>query len=472
MSKEDNKFRKKNYTDFDARLDQELEEEILERQKQIRRQAPDLELLRRKIQEGTGEAGLVETLKKACSYFLCYDMEADVCRTQELFREAIRSYGDLRLDLMEQAGLLGCLAFKQNMPTAGEACAKTVADGLQYFGKDAAEELERGYGYLRNLADISLRTRNEAAFEHIVVQVRWLAERNPGQVPSGLTALLQDLLFVASDRRQTGALKEICRMSRGVLRELPASFRGRRKFALEWSATAAQIAQRGWEPEARLLLASLCRFVASVREPGLVKALLQDFALHMQMQSHWDGAESAFRLYYPCQQLLLILLRREERRYVKAVRAIGDFAGRGEPDIGTETEGINLPESVGPAAGATTGNGGGAYDGSLKARTAKEEALTMIRILLRTARDITANSARLNMQDEWEIYTGWRKLWLAAETGRERRQKRIRAFLQLTAEYWRRSQPSSSRRQWGKMAEVMWPSVLAPMEYELLDRLV
>lgn len=40
MSKGDEKFRKKNYTDFDARLDQALDEELEERQRQIQKKAP------------------------------------------------------------------------------------------------------------------------------------------------------------------------------------------------------------------------------------------------------------------------------------------------------------------------------------------------------------------------------------------------------------------------------------------------
>lgn len=431
MSSKGDKFRKKNYTDFDARLDRELEEEILERQKQIRQQAPDLDLLERQIRQGTAEIGLAEKLKQTCSYFLCYDMEEAACRTMGIFREAIRGYGGVRSDLIGQAGLLGCLAFRQNMAQAGEACADAVAQGMQYLEKEETETLDRSYGFLRNIADISLRTRNEASFFRIVAQIQAVRERQPGRVPSGLLALLQDLLFMASDRRQTDALRTVCRISRDVLRDPALSAGSRRKFALEWSATAAQIAQRGWTEETRLLLSGLCRFLAAARDSELTRALLTDFALHIQMQSHWDGTESAFALYYPCQLFALFVLRRAEVQYLKVVPP---------------------------------------KDGPLPAE--REEALVMIRFLLRNARDIIANSARLNMQDEWQVYTAWRKLWLTAEPGKEGRQKRIRKFLQLTAEYWRRSQPSSSRRQWAKMAEVMWPSVLSAAEYGLLDQLV
>ena len=81
---------------------------------------------------------------------------------------------------------------------------------------------------------------------------------------------------------------------------------------------------------------------------------------------------------------------------------------------------------------------------------------------------MAAACARLLMKDEWEIYTAWQREWLYAIAGKEKRQNRVRQFLQMTAEYWQSTQPSRSRKQWEAMAEVMNPSRLSDKHLELI----
>ena len=68
-------------------------------------------------------------------------------------KEALRGYGSLRGDLLDLAGLVGCLAFKRAMPQAGEAYALTVLEGLQYLGPEETDWLDKGFSALRNIAN-------------------------------------------------------------------------------------------------------------------------------------------------------------------------------------------------------------------------------------------------------------------------------------------------------------------------------
>ena len=98
----------------------------------------------------------------------------------------------------------------------------------------------------------------------------------------------------------------------------------------------------------------------------------------------------------------------------------------------------------------------------------KEKALGMIRFVLRNGRDMAAACARLLMKDEWEIYVAWQREWLSAVAGKEKRQKQVRQFMQMTAEYWQSTQPSRSNKQWKAMAEVVNPSQLSDKHLELI----
>jgi len=101
----------------------------------------------------------------------------------------------------------------------------------------------------------------------------------------------------------------------------------------------------------------------------------------------------------------------------------------------------------------------------------KETVVDMLRFLLRNGRDFTAACARLLMKDEWEIYLSWLHEGIAIAGKHEKTRRRIRKYLQMVAEYWRCTQPSRSKKQWEKMAEIMRPSEMSEEESALVDRL-
>ena len=157
------------------------------------------------------------------------------------------------------------------------------------------------------------------------------------------------------------------------------------------------------------------------------------------MQTKWDDFETAFELYYPCQVFMLAALQWAIRKYRRII------VGEGSLEAEAEWQASDMMTQL---------------ETKMNLVTEKENVLDTIRFLLRNVRDTAAACARLVMKDEWEIYVSWQRAWLAACGKSERRRKQVRIFLQLAAEYWHGTQPSRSHRQWGKMDEVMQPSLL------------
>ena len=301
-------------------------------------------------------------------------------------------------------------------------------------------------GWLASIL-VPSRTRNEWDFREIVTALQQYWENYRVAVTPGFISILSDLLFVAADRRQINALKTICSLSRSVIRHDSVDRVMRQHFAMEWSNTAAQIAQRGWEAECQLLLKHLCLCSGSLRDDVLIKRVMADVSLHMQIQSRWDNFETAFRLFYPCQLFSLVLLHWGMNRYNHVL----------------------LSEKVMEVEAATRDSGIlGQMEQKMELLEEKDKALGMIRFVLRNGRDMAAACARLLMKDEWEIYVAWQREWLSAVAGKEKRQKQVRQFMQMTAEYWQSTQPSRSNKQWKAMAEVVNPSQLSDKHLELI----
>ena len=447
MEKPENSIFKKGYTEFDQWLDQELEEEKEERRRQLLLQAPDFKLLNQMLESGEYSQDLASKLKDGGLYYLRSGEEESAERFMSIFRKTLESHPTVREELIKQAGFVGCMAFKRDMPRLGRLCGEAILSGMRLLGPEERELIEQGYLQFKNVTDTAVRTRNEVDFREIVTALQQYWENSGTAVTPGFISVLSDLLFVAADRRQINALKIICSLSRSVIRHDSVDRVARQQFAMEWSNTTAQIAQRGWEEECQTLLKHLCLCLASLRDDVLIKRVMADVSLHMQIQSKWDNFETAFRLFYPCLLFCLTLLRWGMKRYDRVL----------------------LSEKVLEVETATRDSGMlGQVERKMELLDEKEKALGMIRLVLRNGRDMAAACARLLMKDEWEIYTAWQREWLSAFSGNEKRQKQVRQFMQMTAEYWRSTQPSRSRKQWDAMAEVVVPARLSDKHLELV----
>ena len=447
MAKQEKGIFKKGYTEFDQRLDQELEEEKEERRRQLLLQAPDFKLLNQMVESGEYSRELAAKLKDGGLYYLRSGEEDTTEKFMGVFRRTLQLHPSVREELFKQAGFLGCMAFKRDMPRLGRFCGEAILSGLCLLNREEPEVAEQGYLHFKNIADTAVRTHNDRDFREIVNALQRYWQENRISVTSGLLELLSALLFVAADRRQINALTTACSLSRDVLCHSSADPVMRMRFAMEWSSTAAQIAQRGWEEESGLLLKHLCLCLGGLRDTGLIKKAIADVSVHMQMQSKWDDFETAFRLYYPCQLFALVMLRWALRRYRHVL----------------QSEKVMEVEAAIRDSGIL-----GQVERKLELLDEKENALDMIRFVLRNARDMVAACARLLMKDESEIYIAWQREWLTAVPGKEKRRKQIRFFMQSVAEYWRNTQPSRSKKQWDLMAEIVKPSLLSDWHMEVI----
>ena len=448
MANQEERIFKKTYTDFDKRLDQELEEEKIERRRQLMLQAPDFKLLNQMVENEDYSQELAVKLKDGGLYYLRSGEEDPAEKFMGIFRRTLQSHPSVREDLFKQAGFLGCMAFKKDMPRLGRFCGEAILSGLRLLAPEEMEISEQGYLQFKNVTDTAAHTRNELDFREIVNALHHYWEANRIMATPGLLAVLSDILFVAADRRQINALTTACSLSRSVLCHKSANPVMRQRFVMEWSGTSAQIAQRGWDEECEVLLKYLCLCLGSLRDTGLIKKVMADVSVHMQMQSKWDDFETAFRLYYPCQLFALVMLRWGMRRYRRAIQA----------EKVLETEEATLESGILDQV-----------ERKMELLDEKAKALDLIRFVLRNVRDTAAACARLLMKDEWELYTAWQREWLSAAEGKQKRQKQIRFFMQMAAEYWHSTQPSRSKKQWEFMAEVISPSQLSDGQMELIQ---
>jgi len=447
MAKQEENIFKKTYTDFDKRLDQELEEEKKERRRQLLLQAPDIKLLNQMVESQEYSKELAAKLKAGGLYYLRSEDEETVEKYMEIFRKTLQSHPTIREDLVNQAGFLGCMAFKRDMPLLGRLCGEAIISGLYLLPQEEPEVIEQGYLQFKNVTDTAMRTHNERDFCKIVDALQYYWKENRVAVMPGLLSCLSGFLFVAADRRQTDVLKTICSLSREVTRHSSVDPVMRQRFIMEWGGTAAQIAQRGWEKESGLLLKYLCLSLGSLRDTGLIKKAMADVSVHMQMQSKWDDFETAFRLYYPCQLFALVTLRWAMRHYRHVLQ------GEKVLEVEAATQASSIQSQI---------------ERKMDLMEEKENALDTIRFVLRNVRDTAATCARLLMRDEWELYVAWQREWLSVAAGNKKRQKIIRFFMQMAAEYWHNTQPSRSKKQWEFMAEVVSPVLLEDKHREIL----
>lgn len=447
MTNQEERIFKKAYTDFDKRLDQELEEEKEARRRKLLLQAPDFKLLNRMVESNEYSKELAAKLKDGGRYYLRSGDDETAEKFMGIFRRTLQFHPSVREELFKQAGFLGCMAFKKDMPRLGRFCGEAILSGLRLLGEEDQELIEQGYLNFKNVTDTAVRTRNEQDFREIVDALNRYWKESEITVTPGLFSILSGLLFVAADRRQLDALATVCSMSRNVLCRNFSEPLIRQRFIMEWSGTAAQMAQRGWEEESGLLLKYLCLCLCSIRDIDLIKKTMADVFVHVQMQSKWDDFETAFRLYYPCHWFLLVVLRWAMRRYRHVLREehVLDAEGKAsDAEIQNRLERKSeLPEE-------------------------KEAALDLIRFVLRNVRNMASVCSRLLMKDEWEIYSAWHQEWLSVESGRKKRKEQIRLFIQMAAEYWRDTLPSRGNKQWENMKEVVTPSLLTEHHLELI----
>jgi hypothetical protein len=382
---------------------------------------PDFIALEKAVVAPHADPGLAERLKDAMYYCMNVRDDGLACRAAQLYKTAVQQHKEQRPGLYGDAALLGCLSFQQGMPAAGLLLGNVLVSGLYLTGSTEEDRPVRRkvFAALQSVLDMAARKRCNDVFLTLLGQLRGYARTRHPEAGNGYAALLLDLLFVAADRRQLPALGIVTRLAGRLWRDTEEGAEARSQFAREWSSTVAQIAHRGWLAETHLLEEGLCRMAWRTHDFSLQKALLADAAFQVQMISHWDGCEKAFQLYRPLFGAALAWERKNVR----------------------------------PALGAAN---------------PPADCLRNLTALFAAFRDMAATTARVTMQDEWQVYTAWNKAWLAAAEGKPARQEQICIFMQLLIQFWGLSQPRRAKRQWPKLEGVLTPRKVSGAAWAVL----
>ena len=134
------------------------------------------------------------------------------------------------------------------------------------------------------------------------------------------------------------------------------------------------------------------------------------------MYAAWDGFASAFKIYAPWQNFMLVLL-----------------------------------------------------DQAVLSRRTSEQREQIGSLVLRTQRDLITAVARQTMQEEMTVYGEWLKLGLEAAKSAKNKE-RIRRMVQLTVGYWAVQQPRTSREQLKHLLYVFEPDLVKGKYLELLEK--
>ena len=269
---------------------------------------------------------------------------------------------------------------------------------------------------LQNIGAMAGRMRDEAIFAMVIKKVRehYLLEKQV-LVGSRLMSFLLDMMFVASDRRYLETLGLLVKISTVLIRRENVTLEQKKGFLREWGILAAQMAKRNWYDVTKVLHDGICVFLSREKDVNLTKAVMTNFALHFVMHARWDGFTKAFKMYHAWHNFQLTCL-----------------------------------------------------DQCVHSRLQEDKLLEGATCIFCNMRDTVTNVARITMGEEREIYREWLELWLAETAQNEKRQKRVRRFVQMTAQYWHMSQPSSSSKHWPYMKSIFEPSVISPAYWQLL----
>ena len=363
---------------------------------------------------------LCRMLKETSFLYVREGYEEKAAQVLEVFLIAVERHPNLRSRLFEILGLLGCMAFKEGMPRIGAGCAHVLMGGLLWLNGEDSTMQRQGFTLLQGIMGMAARMRDSESFHSMVEELAAFREKRKNREGAGFMAVLLDLLFIAADRRWMPSLTLMGRLSREVLHAGSIDDDTKKRFIIEWGVLGAQIAQRGWLPETHRIMWDICIFLGEERNPVLTRAAFTDCVTHMQMHSHWESQEAAFRAYYPWQCLALALVHRYSLRLLR-----GD-----------------------------------------------EEARDVLVQFFRGARDLMANVARLTLRQETDMLQEWMDLWLEETEGNPRRQRRVKVFLQMVAGYWCYTQPDTSRRQKEKLHGICVPSLVTGRYMTVLQTIV
>lgn len=368
-------------------------------------------------EQGISCESCLEKLKNACIYFMRSKHEILAKEIVAVFQPVLMTNTQLRAEGIRKLGMLGCLSMKDGMPEVTMQCTNIVVMVSNAL-TEADADLERDLlQMLQDMAVMAARMRDEARFSAIVSKavVRYSAD-NTVYAGSKMGDFLLTLFFTAADRRYVNAFPMLRWMSLLLTKNNALTMAELQYFVREWTQLIAQIARRKWEKETKQLLDGLFVFLLREKDFALTRSTLMNVALHFQMYAGWDGYASAFKIYDPWQNFMLVLLEQ-----------------------------------------------------AVSSRRSPEQREQIGTLVLRTQRDLITAVARQTMQEEMDIYREW--LTLGLESAKSTKSKaRIRRFVQMTVGYWAAQQPRTSREQLQHLLYVFEPDLVKGRYLDLLEK--
>lgn len=225
-------------------------------------------------------------------------------------------------------------------------------------------------------------------------------------------SFLQSLSFAICDRRLMEAQPALAQLIKSFAAVAEAKLVN--TLWTELLHLAARMARRGWCTEASFLLRLYLRELLKEHQAAVWQSGLLALQMHFVVYARWDGFTKACAAYAELWYLLLLLVRRADRKKY-----------------------------------------------SFKQR--KQYLLLSLRFL----RGIITNVARSLMTDEMEIFRQlYQYFWQLAGESKQRRQQ-LQLLLQLAISYWQSSLPKSSKKQVRFLKDLLEPSLINA-EYEAL----
>ena len=303
-----------------------------------------------------------------------------------------------------------CLAVRSGRGKEAENCFAKVLQGLQ------------GAELLTAVGDCLLaayRRQQAQLADSLLVQAQpqLLKLMADEQLTAEAASLLQRLAFIACDRQALEALPVLELLVLRFLHSHEAETKLLAAFWSEWLNLAARMARRGWRRQTSFLLRLFLRALLKT-EAKLLYSRLLGLQLHFVVYARWDGFSHACAAYRELMSFYLLLLRR-----------------------------------------------------AANSRWQADEQQAYLLLVLRSMRDLVAQSARSLMQDDMDIFRLWYQFfWQLAGENVKRRQELL-LLLQLAISYWQGTRPKTSRKQARYLEDLLQPSLLTEHYTELLQKI-
>lgn len=227
---------------------------------------------------------------------------------------------------------------------------------------------------------------------------------------------LQRLAFIICDRQIEEAQAVLQSLALHFVRSHDGETGELDIFWQEWLSLMARMARRNWRSETKFLLRLFLRCL--LREQPKQQAIrLLPLQLHFVVYARWDGFSHACMAYEELIYFYLLLLRRAGKAHWLDVQQ------------------------------------------------------ELLQLVLRSMRDIVAQSSRSLMQDDMDIFRLWYQFFWQLAGENVQRKQQLQQLLQLAISYWQSTRPKTSKKQVRYLEDLLQPSLINKHYAELMQKI-